>query len=157
MIRCIVAIDERRGLADDEGIPWNLPSDKKFFVDQTAEGLILMGMGTYREFKKPLHGRTNYVATHSTEQLKPGFVAVHDVPKFFEEHKGKIVNNIGGAGLFASTMQYADELILTLIEADFHCTKFFPSYEDDFMCVSKSNPMTENGTTFTFTVWRRKT
>jgi dihydrofolate reductase len=156
MNRCIVAIDEKRGLANDKGIPWNLPTDQKFFVDQTKEGIILMGKGTYREFIEPMHGRTNYVVTHSTEPLKPGFVAVHDVAKFFEEHKHETVNNIGGAGLFASTMEYADELVLTLIEADFHCTKFFPAYEEIFVCVSQSEPITENGTAFRFTVWKRK-
>jgi dihydrofolate reductase len=156
MIRCIVAIDEKRGLADDKGIPWNLPTDQKFFVDRAAEGLILMGKQTYLEFDEPMHGRTNYVATRSTDPLRPGFVAVNDVPRFFEEHAGELINNIGGAGLFTSTLQFADELLLTQVQGDFHCTKFFPPYRQDFECINRSKPITENGTTFYFETWRRK-
>jgi dihydrofolate reductase len=156
MNRCIAAIDENRGLADNKGIPWDLPTDKQFFRDQVAEGIILLGKGTYLEFDEPMYGRTNYVATRSSKPLKPGFFAVHDVAKFFQEHEGERINNIGGAGLFAETMQFADELILTLIQADFHCTKFFPPYEADFVRVSQSDPITENGITYCFTVWKRK-
>ena len=154
MMRFIAAIDAKRGIADENGIPWNLPTDKKFFVDQTREGIILMGKGTYLEFKTPMHGRLNYVATSSTEPLKPGFEAVHDIRTWYEQHKDKVVNNIGGAGLFASTLDLADELIITDIQADFNCTKFFPPYKDTFQMVEQSKPVTENGVTFTFEIWK---
>lgn len=156
MIRCIAAIDEKRGIADGEGIPWDLPNDRKFFVHETEAGLILMGMGTYREFDKPMHGRTNYVATSSTEPLKLGFVAVPDAATFLKEHRGELINNIGGAGLFTSTLELADELILTNIQADFHCTKFFPAYKHLFELAEHSEPITENGVTYRFETWRRK-
>ena len=156
MIRFIAAIDSKRGLADDKGIPWDLPTDRKFFVDQTKEGLILMGKGTYLEFKEPMHGRTNYVATYSDEKLKPGFVAVQDVPAFYEEHEGEVINNIGGAGLFTSTLDYADELIITQLQAEFNCTKFFPEFKHKFDLVSRSQPQHENDTTYCFEVWKRK-
>jgi dihydrofolate reductase len=156
MNRCIVAIDKKRGLADNNGIPWSLPSDQKWFVDQTAKGLILMGMGTYREFKTPMHDRTNYVVTHSNEELLPGFVRVNDVAQFYKEHTGETINNIGGAGLFSTTLQFADKLVITLVDADFHCTKFFPSYEKDFVCAKQYAPLTENGITFRFTIWHRR-
>lgn len=115
-----------------------------------------MGIGTYREFTEPMHGRTNYVATHSQEQLLPGFERVEDVEAFLQAHKTELINDIGGAGLFASTLQYADELLITQIEADFHCTKFFPPYEADFKCIKRSDPVTENGVVFRFTTWVRK-
>jgi len=155
MIRCIAAIDENRGLATDDGIPWDLPTDKQYFRDQTREGIILMGMGTYREFQEPMHGRTNYVATSRTEPLRDGFVAVHDVPAFLAQHADETIQNIGGAGLFVSTLDFADELLLTQIQADFHCTKFFPEYTQDFTLIQESDPITENGVTFHFQTWRR--
>lgn len=156
MHRLIAAIDSQRGIADDTGIPWKLPTDQKFFVEQTKEGLILMGAGTYHEFTKPMHGRTNYVVTHDTRPLYSGFVAVHDIEAFLKEHASERINNIGGASLFAQTIQYADELILTQVQRDFHCTKFFPEYEYSFVRVSRSEPITENGITFCFETWRRK-
>jgi dihydrofolate reductase len=156
MIRFIAAIDSNRGIADDNGIPWNLPADKKFFVDETKKGIILMGKGTYLEFKKPMHGRTNYVATYSDEPLLPGFVAVHDVPAFYKQYEGEVINNIGGAGLFGSTLDYADELIITQLEADFNCTKFFPPFKDKFQLINRSEPIQENGVAYYFEIWKPK-
>ena len=154
MMRMVAAIDEKYGLADDAGIPWDLPTDKQYFVNQTRQGIILMGRGTYQEFKQPMHGRTNYVATRSPARLRPGFVAVHDVRAFIGQHKADIIQNIGGAGLFTSTLDLADELVLTRIKADFNCTKFFPHFENDFKLVSQSEPMVENGIEFRYEFWR---
>lgn len=156
MIRFIAAIDEKRGIADDNGIPWNLPTDQRYFVDQTKTGIILMGYRTYLEFKRPLHGRINYIATSRSEKLRPGFKTIHDVEKFIKQHSGETINNIGGAGLFNSTIKFADELVLTKVHADFNCTKFFPAYENNFMLVSKAEPITENGTSFHYEIWQRK-
>lgn len=148
MIRCIAAIDGKRGLATEQGIPWDLPTDRKFFVSETEKGLILMGLRTYHEFDEPMHGRTNYVATSSQEPLKPGFVAVPDAATFLTEHRNELVNNIGGAVLFTTTLALADELLLTKLQADFHCTKFFPEYEHLFELAKHSEPITENGVTY---------
>lgn len=156
MVRLIAALDEKRGIATDIGIPWKLPTDQRFFVDQTKDGIILMAAGTYREFTKPMHGRTNYVVTHDPRPLLSGFEAVHEVDLFFREHEGELIQDIGGASLFAQTLRYADELILTQIYADFHCTKFFPEYEQDFELVSHSQMHSENGIRFRFETWHRK-
>ena len=63
MIRLIAAIDDRRGIATDLGIPWKLPGDTAYFHDKTANGVILMGRATYEEFAAPLHDRENFVLT----------------------------------------------------------------------------------------------
>lgn len=153
MMRMIAAIDRARGMATDDGIPWTLPTDQQFFSEQIATGLILMGYGTYVEVEKPLHDHTNYVATHRHAELRPGFEAVHDLPGFLREHASEQIENIGGANLFTTTLALADELVLTRIDGDFGCTKFFPPFEDDFVRTTVSQPVTENGSTFTFETW----
>lgn len=115
-----------------------------------------MGMGTYREFKSPMHGRINYVATTASHEMLPGFEIVHDVPEFIAGHSDELINIIGGAGLFTSTLDFADELRLTHIEQDFHCTKFFPEYKQYFELKERSQPTVENGITYRFETWRRK-
>lgn len=140
-------------MATEDGIPWDLPADRQFFSDQIADGLIVMGYGTYREIDKPLHDRTNYVVTRSHTDLRPGFTAVSDVPEFLAGHPDEVIQNTGGASLFTSTLHLADELIVTRIDGDFGCTKFFPEFENTFDMVSESDPITENGSTFTFQTW----
>lgn len=154
MMRMIAAIDSRRGIATDDGIPWTLPTDQRFFVDTTKDGAILMGYNTFREFKSPMHGRVNYVATRRSVPLGNGFVVVPDAAEFVCEHADECIENIGGAELFRSTLALADELVLTRIDADFHCTKFFPPFEDRFVLASESEPVEENGVRFRFQTWR---
>ncbi len=155
MIRAIVAIDSKRGMANDKGIPWDLPTDRAYYRKNTENGIILMGYGTYVEFSKPMHGRTNYVATSKDEQLREGFEAVTDARGFLQKAE-EDVWVIGGAGLFASTLDLIDELYVTQLEGDFGCTKFFPEYKDNYELASASEPKTENGITFRFEIWRRK-
>ena len=157
MIRAIAAIDNKRGMATDTGIPWKLPSDGERFTTLTQDGIILMGYGTYKELTKPLHDKPNYVVTRDAdEKLRDGFVPVVDTDKFFVTHDD-IIWDIGGPGLLAATIDHIDELYLTQIDSDFNCTKFFPEYENDFTRQSVSDEKTENGISFRFEIWHRKT
>ena len=214
MIRFIAALDNKRGVADDNGIPWQgkLPTDVGYFRNKTLHGAVMMGYGWDVEQKQPLPDRRNLVATTKPEQLRPGFERVDDARKFLQQfsdknrlsrlsavqgagegrtesynlydegalepatkHSAKSISRVassaskqvdaarepdiwvgGGASLFASTIDLADELYLTLIDHDFNCTKFFPQYEKDFELLAQTKPQAENGITFRFTTWKRK-
>ncbi len=156
MVRLIAAIDSKRGLATDSGIPWDLPTDRAMYRALLKEGITLMGAGTYEPKAKPSGNMPVYVLTHRTQPLGEGYQAVHDIATFFREHAGKLINDIGGAGLYQQTLQYADELILTQVEGDFRCTKFFPAYHTEFELTQTGDTQTENGTNFRFETWRRK-
>jgi dihydrofolate reductase len=158
MIRLIAAIDQKRGVAGDHGIPWQgkIPTDTKRFHELTAQGVILMGYATYEEYDAPLHERENFVVSRpDSGELRPGFVAVPRADEFFDEHTHDVVWVIGGAGLFAASLARADELVLTQLDRDFHCTKFFPAFADAFALVSDDGPHVEGGITFHFEQWRR--
>lgn len=158
MIRLIAAVDARLGVANVHGIPWQgkIPMDTEYFQEETAEGVIVMGYETYREFGQPLHDRMNFVVTKpDTEELREGFVAVLDLTQFFDEHARELVWVIGGAGLFAACLGRADQLYLTHLDADFHCTKFFPDFVDSFGLVSELGPHVQSDISFTFQTWQR--
>lgn len=154
MIRCIVAIDDKRGMANEQGIPWKIPGDQKYFVDSLETDLTLMGYGTYLEVKKPFGHHDNYVATARHEKLRKGFIKVSDARQFLS-HATEDVWNIGGAGLLGQTIDLIDELYITQLEGDFGCTKFFPEFKEEFRLATESRPITENGITYRFQVWRR--
>jgi dihydrofolate reductase len=153
MIRLIAAVDSELGIATDAGIPWHLPGDVAYFREKTSVGIILMGRVTYEEFSAPFHGRQNFVLTSSQRTLRPGFERVADVDVFFETHRGEDIWVIGGAGVFARTLPWGDELLLTRVIGDFHCTKFFPAFEGDFVLVSQSEEHEENRTRYRFETW----
>lgn len=158
MIRFIVAVDEKLGIADEHGIPWQgkIPKDVEYYHEKIKTGIILMGYGLYAELNKPLVRGVNYVATGKKDaKLRPGFEPVHDAREFQEQAK-EDVWNIGGAMLFASTIDQADELCITQLKGDFHCTKFFPEFKDKFELKSESEEFEQNGIKFRFQVWAKK-
>lgn len=155
MIRGLVAIDSQRGMADEHNIPWDIPGDRRFFVEQLQTGLVLMGYGTYLMLHQPFGLKANYVATRRHKKLKSGFLAVSNARTFLAKNKNKQIWNIGGANLLATTIDLLDELYITQLVGNFGTTKFLPEYQDKFSLVSESEPQHENGITYTYQVWRR--
>lgn len=156
MIRAIAAIDRERGIGKAGLMPWKLPTDERYFTEQTKlfGGKVLTGRRTYQlTYHGPLKGRTNFVLTHDTRPI-PGATLVHDLPSFLKSLKGDLWI-AGGAEVFEQALPWTDELYLTHLDGVFGCDRFFPPYESEFHRVSESAPVTENGTTYTFCVYSR--
>lgn len=151
----IAAVDSKRGIADDYGIPWDLPKDKAYFRAKTEGGVIVMGYRMYLELVEPLPNRTNMVVTDGTEPLRAGFEPILDLTGFLHECTNDVWI-VGGAATYEVAMPFAEELYLTKLTRDFDCTKFFPVYEPDFERLSQSGLMEENGIQYRFCVYRRK-
>lgn len=158
MIRAIAALDSKRGIADDNGIPWQgkIPTDVKYFRDMTENSAVMMGYGWYVEQKLPLPNRRNLVAIDFPEELREGFERVDDAREFLQNSDFDVWVG-GGAGLFESTLDLIDELYITQLDQEFSCTKFFPEFTSLFELASESEPITENDITYSFQVWKRKT
>lgn len=157
MIYAIAAIDSKKGIADETGIPWNLPTDKAYFRAKT-EGLpILMGYGFYKELEVPLPNRRNIVIIHPGTKLKAGFEAVEDAAKFLEPYidSPDVVWIVGGAKVYERLLDYTQKIYLTRVDADYNCTKFFPDFETQFKRVEQGSKQAENNLDFWFEVWQR--
>lgn len=160
MIRLIAATDRKRGLAKRGGMPWSIPEDEKYFTEQTKlyGGHVLTGGTTFREtyHAKPLKDRHNYILTHDDAPI-PGAEVVHDLQAFLRDFKDKDLWVAGGAKVFEEVMAAgaADELYLTLIDADFGCDQLFPEYDQDFRLIRQSETRRQNGFTFTYNVYAR--
>lgn len=156
MIRFIAAIDSLRGVADDNGIPWDLPSDSEYYKKTvTSGGKILMGYGTYVNHQTTLQpNTTEYVAVRHVEPLRSGFECVDDIDSFLKSNE--LVWVLGGAALFNSLIEQADELWITQVNGDFGCTKFFPRFEDSFYLWKRKPIKRENGIDFQYQIWKNK-
>lgn len=157
MIRHIVAIDREYGMAKNGGLPWKIPDDEQYFTDMTKTygGVTLTGRATYETFGgQPLKDRQNFVVTHRDDPL-PGAVIVHDIDGFFQEHPGDVWV-IGGSEIFVQTLEIADELYVTRIDATFDCDRFYPKFEEDFEPTSQSDWKEQNGFRYRYEVYRRK-
>jgi dihydrofolate reductase len=155
MIRLIAAIDRQRGIAKKGYQPWLLPTDEAYFAEQTKShgGEILVGRTTYETFGGPLPDRINHVLTHRDEPLAGAF-QVHDLEEFLTRYADKDVWVIGGANVYKQVMDldFADELYITAIDADFGCDQFFPLY-DNYRLVSQSKEFEENGFRLSYRIY----
>lgn len=157
MIRLIAAVDSSRGIADDNGIPWQgkIPGDVRYYHQKIKNATTLIGYGMYKELSSPLVNKVNHVASRRGEKLRKGFVLVEDATKFLKAAQ-EDVWVLGGAALFDSTLKLADELYLTQLNEDFDCTKFFPNFKLAFKLQHESPVVKESGISYTFQTWVKR-
>ena len=160
MIMHIVAIDNARGLAKDGAMPpWHLKKDEAYFTEQTKTrgGITLMGRKTFTE---ALHGhpftdRTNYIVSRDPTPI-PGAQVVNGLEKFVQEWpEDKDLWIIGGSEIFVQTLDYADELYITEIEANYDCDRFYPEYKQKFKLARASDVQEEHGVQYRFCVYTK--
>jgi len=156
MINLIAAIDIRRGIANDEGIPWKLPRDSHYFRAQIKGSIVIMGKRVYDELVHPFEGCNNFVLTHQVDNLREGFSRANNLNSFIQEHSNETIWVVGGALLYEQTLPFADQLYLTQLDTDFSCTKFFPIFSNNFILLSETPKQKENNISFSFQIWRKK-
>lgn len=155
MIRLIVSVDEKLGIAKDGQEPGSLPGERKHFKELTMQhgGIMLMGRLTYEQIGRALPGRQSFVLS-STMPDTEGITIVRDLPTFLASHPDVWV--IGGASVYEQTLLKADELYITRLHADLGCDQFFPTFStDDFRLVEREPDQHENGLTFHYEVYSR--
>ena len=151
-VRAIAAIDSERGFATEEGIPWKLPTDHKYYLDNVRGGVVLMGYGTYLNHDYKIHHREEYVLTSRSDVLRPGFIAVNSLDKFIKNQREDIWV-LGGQKVFEEMLPQLDELYLTQVQGDFDCTRHFPAYKHMFRLAQQAEALSENGIDFRYQVW----
>lgn len=135
-ISLIVALDRRRGIGRDNQLPWRLPADLKRFRELTTGHHLITGRKTYESIGKPLPNRTMIIVTRQADfQAANGSescLVAHSVEAALElaQARGETeVFVIGGAEIYAQTLNLADRLYLTLVEAEVAADAFFPTYD----------------------------
>jgi dihydrofolate reductase len=159
MIRQIVAIDSKRGIAKDGVQPWKLPGDEAYFGKLTKGygGLVLMGSKTFEVIGHPLPDRENFVVSRDGGEI-PGVTVVSDLEQFLAGFKEaqKDIWIIGGAKIYELTLSLTDELYVTEIEADFDCNQFYPDFlQAGFTAAETGEKQVENDVSFRFCVYKK--
>ena len=158
----IVAADEKNVMGKGNQLPWRLPSDMKYFKNQTWGMTVIMGRKTLDSLGKPLQGRRNIVITRNKDWKQEGVQVAHSVEEAIELAKQTGANEIfiiGGAEIFKMAMPLANRIYLTRIHHQFDGDVFFPEVpEKDWELVSsRFCPADEkNKYPHTFQVWERK-
>ena len=85
----IVAADKNWGIGKDNKLLVSIPSDMKFFRQETMGKVVVMGRKTLESFPNglPLKNRTNVVLTSDKNYQVKDSVIVHSIDELLEELK----------------------------------------------------------------------
>lgn len=156
-VNFIAAIDDKYGIAIGQKLPWDLPTERKYFKDKIKDGPVVSGWNTFAAHDfKPYGNGVNFVITRREAQAIPGVWVIHDLHNYFKNLQEDIWV-AGGGQIFEQALPYATKMYITRIKGDYDADIFFPKFEDKFHRIDQNLPQTENGITFTFEVWELNT
>lgn len=132
MITLIVAMGKNREIGKENQLLWHLPKDLKHFKELTSGHPIIMGRKTYESIGKPLPNRTNIVISRKNDWFEEGILIVGSIKEAvkFAKKIDEEVFIIGGGNIYEQTIDLADKLEVTLVDAVLDADTFFPKINE---------------------------
>jgi dihydrofolate reductase len=133
MINLIVACAENRVMGRENKLPWRIPEDYKFFSDETAGKINILGRICYETWPRAREdGRRPIVVTSNPSIARDGVrvaASVTEALEISETMPGEIYVD-GGERIFEEVMALDRpmRLHLTLVHADVPGDRFFPEW-----------------------------
>lgn len=132
----IAAMGRNHVIGRDNQLPWHLPEDLKYFRSMTWGKPIVMGRKTFDSLGRPLPGRTNIVITGQNGLQLPGAWVQNSLDAALAQAQRQALLDgvdeimvIGGETLYRQTLERADRLYLTLVEAEPAGDAWFPAVD----------------------------
>ena len=111
-------------------LPWHLPEDLAFFKRATMGAPIIMGRKTHESIGRPLPGRRNIVVTRDAQRRFEGCeiaTSIEGALALAAKDGATEAFLIGDTQLYAEGIAFADQLVITEIDADFDGDATFPA------------------------------
>lgn len=155
----IAAIGKNGELGKNNDLIWHLKGDMKYFKENTINHHVLMGKNTFLSLPKMLDNRVHLVLNDDDYKFPDEVVVLKSLDEFFL--KAKDIDDdiyiIGGASIYKQFINYADELLITLIdESDKDADVYFPIIEKDVWKEKVLNHNSENNINYKFVKYERK-
>ena len=127
----LVAAVARDGvIGADGGLPWHLPDDLRRFKALTMGHTMIMGRRTFESIGRALPGRVSVVVTRDAGWTAPGVTVAHSVDEALAlAGPGTEVMVVGGGEIYRQTMDRADRLEITHVDADVEGDTRFPEID----------------------------
>lgn len=160
MIKIIACVGKNNELGANGDLCFRIKDDMRFFR-QTTEGYpVLMGYRTWMSLReKPLPNRQNFVLTQTVYFASEDVKAVPNLRTFLQDYKNnnKTLFIIGGASVYAQTIQDADELLLTEVDSTYEeADVFFPEFDKKLYHKEIIQEGAENGLAFVISKYTKR-
>lgn len=156
-VSIIVCIAKNCGIGKENKLLFDIPADLQHFKKVTTGHPIIMGLNTFKSIGRPLPGRLNIVLSPDDVKIDGCKVAksIPEAIKTASDNDKEEIFFIGGGMVYASAIDIADRLYLTVVDAEPRADTFFPDYSD-FIEIEKSSPKEYNGLKFKYLILDRK-
>jgi len=113
-------------------LPWHLPADLAYFKAATLGKSILMGRLTFESIGRPLPGRDNWIISTTLTAAPKGTYLAPSLSAALAQlqHQPEIMV-IGGGQLYQAALPLAQQMLLTIVEADIAGDIRFPEWPTD--------------------------
>ena len=155
MINIIVAVAQNGVIGKDGKLPWTLKEDMARFKELTMGNIVILGLNTFNEFKRPLVERENIVLSTHTAHID-GAVVFDSLDKAiaYAKTQDKEIFICGGESVYKEALAFADRLYITRIHKTFDGDRYFPAIPDNFQCVL-SQDIVDTGVKTTFCIYNK--
>lgn len=161
-VSLIAAVADNGVIGRDNDLPWKIKDDMRFFVEKTRGHVVIMGRRNFDSMGRPLPKRTNIVVSRNPALTLEGCLSTTSVEaalRLAEESGETEAYVIGGAGIYALALPYADCFYRTRVLASVPGDVFFPSFDEgewDVTLLSSQQKSEENEHAFVIEELRRR-
>ena len=124
----IAAMANNRVIGIENRLPWRLPDDLKHFKQLTSGKAIVMGRKTWESLPGLLPDRRHLVISRNPAYQAEGAEVFCSIESVLTALGDQDVLIVGGANLYQQCLPLADEMQLTLIDAEIDGDAFFPPW-----------------------------
>lgn len=135
-VALVAAVAKNGVIGAGGGLAWRISDDLKWFKKVTMAKPVVMGRKTFESIGKPLPGRDNIVVTRAAEFSAPGAIiacGIDDALKIAAACAAKRATDeicvIGGGEIYAQTVDRANRIYLTRVDAVVEGDAFFPAID----------------------------
>ena len=130
MISIIVAIAEGGVIGGNNSLLWHISEDLRRFKQITLGHPVIMGRKTYESIGRPLPNRDNIIISRNGEYQAEGCKTVGSLSQAISLYPAdQEIFIIGGGEIYRQSMDMADKLYITEVEAQFDGDTFFPEID----------------------------
>ncbi len=137
MIKLIMAMDKNRLIGKQGKLPWHIKADLQHYKETTLNHTVLMGQVTFDHMPRLLPNRKYWILTDSKEFIESHpeltcFTSIEDIVRAAKDYDDDLYVS-GGASVYRQMFKYADEVILSVIDAEYEGDAYLVPFEDDFV------------------------
>ena len=165
-VALILAVAQNGIIGKDDGLPWRIPAEMKYFMAKTLGKPVIMGRKTFETLKAPLPRRTNIIITRDKTYHRDGIVVAHSLEESLHQadaiaqrDSAEEIMIAGGAEIYRLALPRADTLYYTRVNIDAEGDACFDDVDwSQWRCINQEEFSAADDSTpgYTLMVCKRK-